>query len=85
MLKRLDEGILAAVRKGTIRLLSIDFLLSQPEDWQPPRMQECASAGALVPPEEAAQVLERGDRSVFVLSYGACTGARADSPRPLIH
>ena len=79
MLRKLDDRVATALRGGTIRLVSVDFLLRQADSWAPPRMQELARVpGALVPMEAAAQTLERGDRSVFVLSYGWLTRAEPD-------
>ena len=66
-----DRYLLAALRQGLIRLISVSFLLQQPAGWRLPKLQVLERLpGALLPPVEAAAMLHRSDRSVFAHSYG---------------
>ena len=73
-LRSFDRHLTAALRRGIIHLISVQFLLEQPEGYKLPRMQELqVHGGALLTPEQAATLLWRADRSIFVHSYGcAC-------------
>jgi len=63
-----------------IRLVRISFLLNQSPYWQLPRMQDLRSyKDALLTPDEAIALLKRGDRSIFVLSYGWLSKTHPDS------
>ena len=78
-LKTFDRCLYQALKKGIIRLISVPFLLAQEPSWSLPRMQELLAVdGALLPPSEAAALLEVADRSIFVHSYGWLTAAEPD-------
>ena len=66
-----DRRLVQALRSGTIRLVSVDFLLKQASTWEMPRLQGLREiSDALLPPQTAANLLQCGTRSVFALSYG---------------
>ena len=78
-LRSFDRALYQALKKGIIRLISVPFLLAQEPSWSLPRMQELLAVdGALLPPSEAAALLEVADRSIFVHSYGWLTAAEPD-------
>jgi ubiquitin len=78
-LKTFDRCLYQALKKGIIRLISVPFLLAQEPSWSLPRMQELLAVdGALLPPSEAAALIARADRSIFVHSYGWLTAAEPD-------
>ena len=78
-LRSFDRCLYKALNQGIIRLISVPFLLAQEPSWSLPRMQELLAVdGALLPPSEAAALLARADRSIFVLSYGWLTAVEPD-------
>ena len=75
-LKYLDKSVNDALTNGKIRLVSVAYILKQPEGHKLQRMQELASIkGALLSPQQAAKLMANANRSVFALSYGwLCAG-----------
>ena len=78
----IDADLKRLLRQGTIRLLRCSWLMEDDACEASlgiarivtgarfmPRLQDMPS-GAFFPPDEALALFERGDRSVFVLSYG---------------
>ena len=77
----IDADLKRLIRRGIIRLLKCSWLMSDDQCEAAfgidaltgarfmPRLQDLPSA-AFFSPDEAAALFERGDRSVFVLSYG---------------
>ena len=52
-----DTPIVRALHQGTIRLVSIQYLLNQKDTWRIPRCQELREIeGALLPPSDAAVI-----------------------------
>ena len=79
-LGKLDSRLTRALREGTIRLVSVDMLMRKAKaetDWRLPRMQDL-EPGFLLEPSQAAALLQRRDRSLFVLSYGWLTKEQPD-------
>ena len=74
-LRAIDKALLGALSKGLIRVIRCSFLIDQADDWVLPRMQKLReTAGALLPPAEAAQLLMRAaNRSILALSQ--CVGS----------
>ena len=73
------EGTLPArLKDGSIRLLSVSWLLAQPDDWCMQRQQDLPS-DAHVPTEEAVRLLQQG--KVGALSYRWLTAEHPDLER----
>lgn len=71
LLGEMDESVIDALEKGTLRLVSTDFLLGCPDGYKLPRLQELeAQPRALLAPQKAADLMRGGERQVLVLSYG---------------
>ena len=73
----LDERLVTALTKEDIRLLRVEWLLAQREDFKIPRRQELeelerADRGLspFLTGEEAAALIRNGAREVGALSYG---------------
>ena len=83
----LDDQLVAALKRSDVRLMRRAWLLAQPEGYRMQRRQALeelerggASPSPLLSPDEAVQLIRRGDRSVGVLSYGECVmRARAET------
>ena len=73
--RQLDEGLTATFRRGDIRLLRRAWVLEAPDQHLPYRqvLEERERRGEmpLLSPEEAAALLERGDRSIGALTQCA--------------
>jgi hypothetical protein len=76
-LTELDRIVIQVLLCGAIRLIRVEWLLMQPADFKMPNRQALeelersgASPSPLLSPQEAAALVERGDRSIGVLSYG---------------
>jgi hypothetical protein len=76
-LTALDKIVIQVLMCGAIRLLCVKWLLMQPENFKMPNRQELealeksgASPSPLLSREEAAALVERGDRSIGALTYG---------------
>ena len=70
-LSKFDKQLAESLRRGDIRLLRSSWLLSSPLDRLPYRQQleeREPSESPLLGPEEAATLLERGDRSIGSLT-----------------
>jgi hypothetical protein len=97
--KRMDRQVEDALQRGIIRLLSVTFLLSQPDDWHLGRRQDLErdfpddpDPHRPRPPQcaflrnaEAVKLLKRADRSVFVLSYRWLTAHDPDAVGTHLH
>lgn len=75
-LSALDDDLVEVIVRGDIRLVRSSWFLQQPEDFRMPRRQTLESdPDALLTPEDACELIRRGDRSVGVLSHGwLCPG-----------
>ena len=76
-LTALDDQLVAALERRDVRLVRPAWLLAQPEGYRMQRRQALeelerggASPSPLLSPDEAVQLIRRGDRSVGALSYG---------------
>jgi hypothetical protein len=76
-LTELDKIVIQVLMCGAIRLLSVKWLLMQPDNFKMPNRQELealeksgASPSPLLSGEEAAALVRRGDRSIGALTYG---------------
>ena len=73
--RHLDEGLMATFSRGDIRLLRRAWVLEAPDQHLPYRqvLEERERRGEmpLLSPEEAAALLERGDRSIGALTQCA--------------
>ena len=77
-LSALDDRLIAKLASGAIRLASVEWLEVQPEGFLMPFRQQLeeeeksgASPSPLLTPDEAVELIKRGDRSVGVLSQYA--------------
>ena len=77
VLAALDEHLIEVLATGAIRLLRVEWVQQQPDDFKMPRRQELealeqsgASPSPLLTPQEAVALIRRGDRCVGVLTYG---------------
>ena len=83
-LQTLDERLHESLAEGTIRLLSIEWLLSQPEDWvwqNRQKLEELERSGTARPflsREEAESALAAATRRIAVISHGWLTPAHPD-------
>jgi hypothetical protein len=79
----IDQRLADRLRDSTVRLLRTDWLAARhesdahlgresTEDLPVMSRRQDLPEAAFVPPEQAAELLERADRSVLVLSYGWC-------------
>ena len=73
----LDERLVTVLAKEDIRLLRVEWLLAQPEDYKIPRRQELEKLerddrglSPFLTGEEAAALIRNGAREVGALSYG---------------
>ena len=66
--ERIDEPLVTAVRKGDVRLVRCSWLLENSRQ-RISRRQDLPEE-AFFQPHEAAELLQRGDRSVLALTYG---------------
>jgi hypothetical protein len=76
-LTELDKIVIQVLLRGAIRLLCVKWLLMQPANFKMPNRQALeeleksgASPSPLLSPQEAAALVERGDRSIGTLTYG---------------
>ena len=76
-LSELDEIVIQVLMCGAIRLLCVKWLLIQPANFKMPNRQALeeiersgASPSPLLSPQEAVELVERGDRSIGALTYG---------------
>ena len=70
-LQLLDEQVIEALEHGTIRLLSVSYLLGRPKGFRLSRLQELEIVkGALLTPAAAAAAMRSGARHVLALTYG---------------
>jgi hypothetical protein len=76
-LTELDKIVIQVLLCGAIRLLCVKWLLMQPADFKMPNRQALeeiersgASPSPLLSPQEAAALVERGNRSIGTLTYG---------------
>jgi hypothetical protein len=76
-LTELDKIVIQVLLCGAIRLLCVKWLLMQPANFKMPNRQALeelegsgASPSPLLSPQEAAALVERGDRSIGALTYG---------------
>jgi len=76
-LTELDTILIQVLLQGAIRLLSVKWLLMQPANFKMPNRQALeeiersgVSPSPLLSCEEAAALVERGDRSIGALTYG---------------
>eukprot|EP00900_Chrysochromulina_parva_P008840 jgi/Chrpa1/17958/Chrysochromulina_OHIO_Genome00025903-RA len=76
-LTELDKIVIQVLLLGAIRLLCVKWLLMQPANFKMPNRQALeelersgASPSPLLSPQEAAALVERGDRSIGALTYG---------------
>ena len=76
-LTELDKIVIDVLLRGAIRLLCVKWLLMQPANFKMPNRQaleEIERSGdlpsPLLSPQEAAALVERGDRSIGALTYG---------------
>ena len=71
LLTTLDDRLIEALKKGDIRLVRAAWLLAQPADFHMINRQALEKMdGALLPPQEAANAIRAGTRSIGVLSHG---------------
>lgn len=82
-LRALDADLLNMIRLGHIRLVRADFVLSgeierfvRRQDLE--ALERDSDIQVFLPPHDAASILERGKRSVAVLTYGWATCAESD-------
>lgn len=75
--RKIDAPLREALWRGDIRLLRCSWLLSSSELNRMSRSQELPDA-AFFSPEQAAQLLDRADRSVLALSYRWLTSAHPE-------
>ena len=82
--RQLDEDLATTFRRGDIRLLRRVWFLEAPDQHLPYRQElearERQGESPLLDPEEAAALLERGDRSIGAVTQCAPSGP---SPAPL--
>ena len=82
--RQLDEDLATTFRRGDIRLLRRVWFLEAPDQHLPHRQElearERQGESPLLDPEEAAALLERGDRSIGAVTQCASSGP---SPAPL--
>jgi hypothetical protein len=76
-LTELDKIVIQVLLCGAIRLLCVKWLLMQPANFKMPNRQALeeiersgVSPSPLLSPQEAAALVERGDRSIGALTYG---------------
>ena len=75
-LTSLDRRLVEVLRSGDIRLLNTIWLIAQPEGFRLPIRQELEAletqngVSPFLSPEEAAALVERGERAAGVLSHG---------------
>jgi len=76
-LTELDKIIILVLLRGAVRLLCVKWLLMQPANFKMPNRQALeeieksgVSPSPLLNPQEAAALVERGDRSIGALTYG---------------
>ena len=76
-LTELDEIVIRVLLCGAIRLLCVEWLLMQPDNFKMPNRQALealeksgASPSPLLSREAAAALVRRGDRSIGALTYG---------------
>ena len=76
-LTELDKIVIDVLLRGAIRLLCVKWLLMQPANFKMPNRQALeeiersgVSPSPLLSCEEAAALVERGDRSIGALTYG---------------
>ena len=74
-LSALDNRLLAVLGTGAIRLVRVEWLQSQPDGFRMPYRQQLeelelrgASPTPLLSPEEAVQLIRRGDRSAAAVT-----------------
>ena len=86
-LRLLDEGIVAVLQRGDIRLLRTAWLLAQPNSKPLPNRQELEAleeqltgeeVSPLLHPDEAVALIHCADRRVGVLSHGWLTAGHCD-------
>ena len=86
-LRLLDEGIVAVLQRGDIRLLRTAWLLAQPNSKPLPNRQELEAleeqlagdeVSPLLQPDEAVALIHCADRRVGVLSHGWLTAGHCD-------
>ena len=87
-LTRIDDRLVEVLARGDIRLVRVAWLHQQAEDFIMPYRQQLEameSAGAspspLLSPEEAVELIRRGDRSVGALTYGWVSPSQPDPRR----
>ena len=73
----LDDQLVTALTDKDVRLLRVEWLLAQPEDYKIPRRQELEKLepddrglSPFLTGEEAADLIRNGAREVGALSYG---------------
>lgn len=74
-LTKLDDKLIGVLAKGDIRLVRSAWLLAQPDGFRMPHRQmledlDGVSPSPLMLPEEAVELVRRGDRSAGALTYG---------------
>ena len=76
-LTELDQIVIHVLMCGAIRFLCVKWLLMQEDNFKMPNRQALeeiersgASPSPLLSPQEAAALVERGDRSIGALTYG---------------
>ena len=81
-LSALDHRLIEKLRSGAIRLVRVEWLQSQPEGFQLPYRQQLealeqrgASPTPLLSPQEAVELIQRGDRSVAAVTQYALVHA----------
>ena len=86
LLTELDEPLLKVLRAGDIRLVRSAWLCKQPDGFILQRRQELEGLGKpghqspLLSPEEAVNLVKRGDRSVGALTHRWLTARHPVSP-----
>ena len=90
LLTTLDDRLIEALEKGDIRLVRAAWLLAQPAGFRMINRQALEKRGdALLRPQEAANAIRAGTRSIGVLSHGWLSpvrrgrGRKHTPPRPL--
>ena len=69
MSERIDQGPRELFHEGTILLLRCSWLLDHPDEKVTGTRRQEMPAEAYFPPDEAADLFGKGDRSVLALSY----------------
>ena len=79
LLVALDSVVIQSLEDGSIRLVSVAYILGLKDGELLPRHQELlAIEGALLAPKDAAALLAAGDRRLFALSYGWLSAGMPD-------